>query len=131
MPCVKTCINILPIVLILLLLAWSYYTYVVVLCIFTIESIVKRILYLATYHFLFVMALMCYFMAMCTQNEMVPEYYRLPIYEYELLRLSETEDEKNQVLEQYCKSKGINVCTTTNTGGIRWVFLHNYFLLNV
>lgn len=119
MSCAKTCLNVLPVIFSFVLFAWSYYTYVVVLCVFTGISVVKQVIYLIVYHILFVMDMLSYITAVLIENDDVPEEYKLPIFEYELLKLAETDDEKNEVLERFCRSNRLRIYTTTAAGYIR------------
>lgn len=119
MSCIKTCFNVLPVIFGILLFAWSYYTYVVVLCIFTGISLVKQIIYLIVYHALFLITFLSYVATICIENDEIPEAYKLPVFEYESLKMAESDDEKNVILERFCRFRRIKVYTTTSAGNIR------------
>lgn len=128
MPC-KPLVNCLPVIFLLLIFGWAYYAYVVAFCVYLIEPVEKKAIYLTLFHVLFIMACITYFAAMCIENERVPGYYRLPIVEYELLKTANTEDAKNRLLEDFCKVRNISVYTVTNTGGVRYEYTK--YLLNL
>lgn len=119
----KSFLNCLPVIFLVLLFCWAYYTYVVVFCVYLIEAVEKKAIYLVIFHIIFIMMCITYFAAMCIKNERVPGFYRLPMVEYELLKMADTEDAKNRLLEDFCKVRNIRVYTVTNTGGVRYVHL--------
>lgn len=121
MSCCRSCIDCLPVLAVLALFAYVYYTYVVVLCMHTLEYLVQRIIYSLIFHIFFFMALLSYFITMCKEHEYVPSYYKLPTMDYEMFKIAGTEDEKNRILDGFCRSRAIRIYTTTATGAIRKV----------
>lgn len=119
MPCCTTFLTCLPVIFFLFVYCWSYYVYVAVLCTYLIKSVAKKTTHLIVYHIISIMAIISYFAAMCIKNKVVPRNYRLSTAEYEKLKLAETENVKNRLLESFCKVKNIKVYTVTNSGGIR------------
>lgn len=119
MQCYQTTKHILPAFGLVFLLCWSYYAYVVILCIFTVKLIIKKFIFLVIYHMLFIITMVSYFAAMFVTKATVPADYKLEIADYELYQILNTDDDRNELLEQFCQSRNIVVQTVTSSGGIR------------
>ncbi|KAK9718894.1 DHHC palmitoyltransferase [Popillia japonica] len=115
--CVKA-VKWVPVLFILVIVFWSYYAYVVELCIVTIKSVWKQILYLIIYHILFGMFLWSYWQTVFTKSDKVPDKFKLPENEYETLVHAENEDMQRQILEQFSRNLP-NVNRTIN-GSVRY-----------
>lgn len=100
------CIKILkwfPVLFIVLIVAWSYYAYVVELSILTIEEIWKTILYIILYHVVLVMFCWSYVQTIFTNIGTVPQKYKLPDNEYDRLKRADTEEAQYEVLSLFAK----------------------------
>ncbi|XP_073959437.1 palmitoyltransferase ZDHHC15B-like isoform X2 [Choristoneura fumiferana] len=108
----------LPVLLIVSIITWSYYAYVIQLCIFTIENTVQQSLYLIFYHILLFMFAWSYWRTIFAEIKPIPDKYKLPEAEIENLLSAETEDAQRQVLENFAKD--LPVVTRTMSGSVRY-----------
>lgn len=107
-----------PVIFILIIVVWSYYSYVVELCLYTVETTVQQVIYLTVYHILFIMFMWSYYQTTITKNTNIADKFKLPDKVYE--ELTHTEDSAIQrlILEQFAK-KLPNV-NRTASGSVRY-----------
>ena len=74
--CVKT-FKWVPVLVISGIVVWSYYAYVVYLCIFTIENNVEKVFLLILYHLFFTIFLWSYWRTVWTKPGTVPKQFKL------------------------------------------------------
>jgi len=108
----------IPVIFILAIVLWSYYAFVVQLCVLTIESLPQKLIYLIIYHLLFAMFLWAYFQTIFTDIGRVPPRYKLPKGELERLTHAPTEEIQNAVLERFCQD--LPNTNRTITGTVRY-----------
>ena len=58
--CCVSCIKAFPVLFIVTVVAWSYYAYVVEMCVSMVDDLAKKILYLVLYHVVLLMFLWAY-----------------------------------------------------------------------
>ncbi|XP_022114768.2 palmitoyltransferase ZDHHC2 isoform X3 [Pieris rapae] len=123
--CCRTCnmwcwraLKWLPVLLIVSIVTWSYYAYVLQLCIFTIESTVQQCVYLVLYHILFIMFAWSYWRTIFANIKAIPDKYKLPEEELEKLLSADTEEAQRTVLENYAKD--LPIVTRTMSGSVRY-----------
>ncbi|CAF4880273.1 unnamed protein product [Pieris macdunnoughi] len=123
--CCRTCnmwcwraLKWLPVLLIVSIVTWSYYAYVLQLCIFTIESTVQQCVYLVIYHILFIMFAWSYWRTIFANIKSIPDKYKLPEEELEKLLSADTEEGQRTVLENYAKD--LPIVTRTMSGSVRY-----------
>ncbi|XP_047736465.1 palmitoyltransferase ZDHHC20-B isoform X1 [Hyalella azteca] len=110
----------LPVIFIVAIVVWSYYAYVIQLNILTIESIVKKTLYLLVYHVLLILFAWSYWQTIFTEIGYVPKQFRLPPAELEAYECAPTEGDRREVLERFAAKHGLPVSNRTMTGDIRY-----------
>ncbi|CAK1593978.1 unnamed protein product [Parnassius mnemosyne] len=108
----------LPVLLVVSIITWSYYAYVIQLCIFTIESTVQQCIYLIVYHILLIMFSWSYWRTIFADIKPIPEKYKLPEEELEKLLGAESEDAQRTILENFAKD--LPVVTRTMSGSVRY-----------
>lgn len=77
----RTCINItkwMPVLFIFTVIAWSYYAFVVQLCIIAMNQLWAQILSLTIYHAALVLFLWAYWQTIFTKSSRVPRKFRIP-----------------------------------------------------
>ncbi|XP_045454415.1 palmitoyltransferase ZDHHC2-like [Melitaea cinxia] len=108
----------LPVLLIVSIVTWSYYAYVIQLCIFTIENTIQQCIYLIFYHILLIMFAWSYWRTIFAHIKPIPEKYKLPESELEKLLSAETEDAQRTILENFAKD--LPIVTRTMSGSVRY-----------
>ncbi|XP_017770001.1 PREDICTED: palmitoyltransferase ZDHHC2 isoform X2 [Nicrophorus vespilloides] len=115
--CIKA-VKWVPVLFILSIVVWSYYAFVVQLCIITIESTIQKVIYLVVYHLLFFMFIWAYFQTIFTNIGQVPSQFKLPEGELERLTHAETEEMQNAILERF--SQNLPNRNRTINGNVRY-----------
>ena len=114
------CAKWLPVVLIVAIVGWSYYAYIVHLCILTVlseSSAVEAVILAAVYHVFLVPFLMAYWQTVWTRPGSVPLAYGLSSSEVDII---ESASEPRRALENLVASKDIAVSTRSMQGEIRY-----------
>ena len=111
----------MPVVLIVAIVTWSYYAYIVHLCIFTVisdsGSTVSGVILAAVYHVFLVPFLMSYWQTVWTKPGKVPPNYSLSVSEVDII---ETASEPLPALENLIASKDLAVVTRSIQGEVRY-----------
>lgn len=116
MSCFESLLNIFPIVGVFVLIIYSYYVFVVIICIFIICDLIKQISYLTVYHISFVMMMWSYFATTCATHDQVP-----PRYKMDVLRRSSSDIEKlNRTVEKLCRKRRLTLYTRNQNDTIRF-----------
>jgi len=110
----------LPVLLISAIVVWSYYAYVVHLCILTISEEVIRYLILVPYHIIFILFLWSYWKTIWTRPGAVPPRFRLTNEEQENLDGTENDVEQKRILDQVVIDKDLPVSMRTIQGSVRY-----------
>ncbi|CAB3233359.1 unnamed protein product [Arctia plantaginis] len=108
----------LPVLLIVSIIVWSYYAYVVQLCIGTITNTVQMVVYLVLYHILLIMFAWSYWRTIFAEIKPIPDKYKLPETELEKLLSAESEETQRNILENF--SKDLPIVTRTMSGSVRY-----------
>ncbi|XP_003738155.1 palmitoyltransferase ZDHHC15B [Galendromus occidentalis] len=117
----KMCVTVfkwLPVILITAILSWSYYAYVIQLCIFRIENVAKQILYLFLFHISFVMFFWSYWQTIFTKPGEIPRNFYLNYETIERLEKETSDQSQQAILEQAARSLPI-LCRNYN-GTVRY-----------
>jgi len=109
-----------PVILISAILVWSYYAYVVHLCILSVQGNAVRYILLAFYHVIFFLFLWSYWRTVWTSPGKVPTRYRLTYEQLEKLENSETDSEQRHILDQLVIEKDLHVSMRTIQGSVRY-----------
>ncbi|XP_044741786.1 palmitoyltransferase ZDHHC20-B isoform X3 [Chrysoperla carnea] len=117
----RMCINALkwlPVLLITTIVVWSYYAYVVQLCIFNIKGMLERIAYLIFYHIFFLMFLWSYWQTVFTNIGEVPSKFKVPPAVLDRLVKCDTDQQQRRILEDFAKN--LPLANTTEVGSVRY-----------
>ncbi|CAF1595736.1 unnamed protein product [Adineta ricciae] len=112
----------IPVVFILAIVAWSYYAYVVQMCILTIDSVPKKIIYLLLYHPLLFLFLWSYYRTMFKPLAGPPSEFYVGEAEGERIATAQTLDERRATLLRLCRRANLPVLTRHFDGSIRYCF---------
>ncbi|XP_056141051.1 palmitoyltransferase ZDHHC20-B-like [Lampris incognitus] len=107
--CCQKALNWIPVVFINLVVGWSYYAYVVELCVFS---------YLVIFHIFFIMFIWSYWKTICTRPASPTKAFSLPKEEKEQYEKEEKPEAQVEILKKV--AKGLPVYTRTAGGAVRY-----------
>jgi len=112
----------IPVLFILAIVAWSYYAYVVQMCILTIDNSPKKVIYLCLYHPLLFLFLFSYYRTMFTPIAGPTADFYVGEVEAERIVSSQTIDERNSTLTRLSRRSDLPLLTRHFDGSIRYCF---------
>jgi len=110
----------LPVAVISGIVSWSYYAYVVHLCILTVESDIEKVGLLIGYHIAITLFLISYWRTVWTRPGDIPKRFSLTADELDSVEGSETDEQQRQLLEQIVIDKDLPVAMRTIQGAVRY-----------
>lgn len=119
--CSNYCVKVgksIPVLFVLTILLWSYYAYIYEFCILTLDSTTAKIMFLLIHQILFFMMLWAYVQTIAIRSTEIPNEFKLPAMEYELLECAETYRMQRQILENFAKD--LPVANRTSHGTVRY-----------
>uniref|UniRef100_A0A665UZ31 Palmitoyltransferase n=1 Tax=Echeneis naucrates TaxID=173247 RepID=A0A665UZ31_ECHNA len=116
--CCKRALNWVPVLFINLVVGWSYYAYVVELCVYTIPNNAERISYLVIFHIFFFMFTWSYWKTICSRPSGPSKAFCLPRAEKELYEREERAEAQQEILKKVARN--LPVYTRTAGGAIRY-----------
>nr|XP_020451247.1 palmitoyltransferase ZDHHC2 isoform X2 [Monopterus albus] len=108
----------IPVLFIVLIVAWSYYAYVLQLCIESIEDTGEKVVYLLVYHVFFIMFVCTYWQTIFTKPMNPLKEYHLSCSDKELLEREDRGESQQEILRRLAKD--LPIYTRTNSGAIRF-----------
>ncbi|XP_058231842.1 palmitoyltransferase ZDHHC20-B isoform X1 [Hemibagrus wyckioides] len=108
----------IPVIFIALVVCWSYYAYVVELCVFTVPSLGEKVIYLVVFHLSFIMFVWSYWKTIFTRPMNPSKEFCLPKAEKELYEKEERPETQQEILKRVAGS--LPLYTRTGTGAIRY-----------
>uniref|UniRef100_A0A034VWZ5 Palmitoyltransferase n=2 Tax=Bactrocera dorsalis TaxID=27457 RepID=A0A034VWZ5_BACDO len=108
----------IPVIFIAAVIAWSYYAYVVSLCLLSIENVFEQIVFLIFYHIICVLFFWSYWNTIFTPVGTVPANWRIPEAEIEHIFHADTQDQQKRILENFAKT--LPVTNRTLNGSVRF-----------
>lgn len=108
----------IPVLLVGALIAFSYYAYVVQLCIFTLSNIPQKVIYLVIFHVLLLLMLWSFYAVLSARPSLVPPQFFLT--HSELRQYEEERTEVGRIQLILDKSKSLPVHCRTANGDIRF-----------
>ncbi|XP_055799385.1 palmitoyltransferase ZDHHC20-B-like isoform X1 [Salvelinus fontinalis] len=116
--CCQRSLSWIPVIFINLVVGWSYYAYVVELCILTIPNNAEKISYLVVFHLFFIMFIWSYWKTICSRPANPSKEFCLPKVEKERYEKEEHPDTQQEILKKVVV--GLPVYTRTGTGAVRY-----------
>jgi len=113
----------IPVIFILAVIAWSYYAYVVQMCILTIESVPKKVIYLCIYHVLIILFLWSYYRTMFNSSIGPPKEFYIGDVEGERIATAQTVDERRAALIRVARQTNLPLLTRHFDGSVRYCFV--------
>ncbi|XP_075909701.1 palmitoyltransferase ZDHHC20-B-like isoform X1 [Petromyzon marinus] len=120
-PALRCCVRVVnwvPVVFIVLVVCWSYFAYVVELCVFTVQNVGEKVVYLLLFHVLFAVLVWSYWKTIFTEPQGPSAEFSLPYTERELLEREGREDGRHEILQRAAASLPLH--TRTLAGAIRY-----------
>ncbi|RZC37618.1 zf-DHHC domain containing protein [Asbolus verrucosus] len=115
----KFFLNFIPPICVLILTVWSYYTYIILFCIYFLENVTKKSVYIAVYHILLIMFLWAFIQTMFEQHDPISDEYKLSQDEHDKLMTYNDED-FNLILKKLISLRKLEVFTCSENGKIRY-----------
>lgn len=116
--CIKA-LKWIPVLFIVVIIAWSYYAYVIQLCILSVESTTKMVLYLIFYHIIFLLFAWSYWRTVATDVGLVPDRFKLSSSDLEeYLQHSDFPDRQMNILVNIARN--LPITNSTLNGGVRF-----------
>ncbi|CAF3482421.1 unnamed protein product [Rotaria sp. Silwood1] len=110
----------IPVFFILGIVGWSYYAYVVQMCILTIDNIPKKVIYLCIYHVLFILLLWSYYRTVFTSLVGPPRQFYISEIEGEHIIAAQTVSERRASLIRLSREANLPLLTRQFDGSIRY-----------
>ncbi|XP_037902911.1 palmitoyltransferase ZDHHC15B isoform X2 [Hermetia illucens] len=108
----------IPVLFIVSIIVWSYYAYVVQLCILSMDNIALKVIFLILYHAVCFLFFWSYWQTVFTPIGTVPTKWRIPESEIEKLGQAETQEQQKRILELFAKN--FPVSNRTINGAVRF-----------
>ncbi|XP_048866300.1 palmitoyltransferase ZDHHC20-B-like isoform X1 [Brienomyrus brachyistius] len=108
----------IPVAFITMVVCWSYYAYVVELCVFTIPNIGEQIIYLTVFHFSFFMFVWSYWKTIFTRPSSPTKEFSLSKVDKEQYERAERPETQQEILKRAARE--LPIYTRTGSGGIRY-----------
>ncbi|CAF0879514.1 unnamed protein product [Rotaria sordida] len=110
----------IPVIFILGLVGWSYYAYVVQMCIFTIDSVPKKVIYLCIYHILLILILWSYYQTVFAPLVGPPRQFYIGEVESASIATIQTVNERRATLIRLSRQANLPLVTRHFDGSIRY-----------
>uniref|UniRef100_A0A3Q4B5L1 Palmitoyltransferase n=1 Tax=Mola mola TaxID=94237 RepID=A0A3Q4B5L1_MOLML len=108
----------IPVLFIALIVAWSYYAYVLQLCIESIEDTGEKVVYLLVYHVIFIMFVWTYWQTIFTKPMNPLKEFQMSHSDKELLQREDRGESQQEILRRLAKD--LPIYSRTNSGAIRF-----------
>jgi len=109
-----------PVMVISGIVAWSYYAYVIHLCILTVKSDIEKILLLIGYHITITLFLLCYWRTIWTRPGDIPKKFQLTAAELDIVEGCNNFDTQKRLLDQIVIDRDLPVAMRTYQGAVRF-----------
>uniref|UniRef100_A0A8C1A719 Palmitoyltransferase n=1 Tax=Cyprinus carpio carpio TaxID=630221 RepID=A0A8C1A719_CYPCA len=116
--CCQRGLSWIPVIFINLVVCWSYYAYVVELCIYTIANTEEQVIYLIVFHVFFFMFIWSYWKTIISKPASPSKEFCLPKADKELYEKEEFPEAQQEILKRVARN--LPVYTRTGSGAIRY-----------
>ena len=110
----------LPVLFITGVISWSYYAFIIELCIFTVESLGEKIFYIITYHVILVLFVWSYFKTIFAPIPKTDSSWKLSTAMLERLSSAKSEEDWKNLLELFVIEMELPVVQRSIQGAIRY-----------
>ncbi|KAG8584795.1 hypothetical protein GDO81_004768 [Engystomops pustulosus] len=116
--CCQRVLGWIPVLFITLVVCWSYYAYVLELCIYTIRSDTEKVIYLVFFHIFFILFVWSYWKTIFSCPANPSKEFCLSKSDKELYEKEERQEYQQEILRR--AAKDLPIYTTTATNAIRY-----------
>ncbi|XP_066507723.1 palmitoyltransferase ZDHHC20-A isoform X2 [Hoplias malabaricus] len=116
--CCQRGLSWIPVIFINLVVCWSYYAYVLELCVYTIPNTEEQVIYLIVFHVCFIMFMWSYWKTILSKPSNPSKEFSLPKSEKELYEKEERPEAQQEILKKVARNLPIYTCT--GSGAIRY-----------
>uniref|UniRef100_A0A8C2FUZ8 Palmitoyltransferase n=1 Tax=Cyprinus carpio TaxID=7962 RepID=A0A8C2FUZ8_CYPCA len=116
--CCQRGLSWIPVIFINLVVCWSYYAYVVELCIYTISNTEEQVIYLLVFHVFFFMFIWSYWKTIISKPASPSKEFCLPKVDKELYEKEENPEAQQEILKRVARN--LPIYTRTGSGAIRY-----------
>ncbi|OCT93167.1 zinc finger, DHHC-type containing 2 S homeolog isoform X2 [Xenopus laevis] len=116
--CCQRVVGWIPVLFITAVACWSYYAFVLELCVFTIKSDAEKAVYMVIFHLFFIMFLWSYWKTIFTLSANPSNEFCLSKSDKELYEREERQEFQVEILKR--AAKNLPIYTTTATRAIRY-----------
>ncbi|XP_053312406.1 palmitoyltransferase ZDHHC20-B-like isoform X2 [Spea bombifrons] len=116
--CCQRVVGWIPVLFIMAVVWWSYYAFVVELCIFTIKSTIEKVVYLVIYHLIFLMFFWSYWKTIVSFPASPSEEFCLSKSDKEQYEKEDRQESQQEILKR--AAKDLPIVTTTPTNDVRY-----------
>ncbi|XP_036451368.1 palmitoyltransferase ZDHHC20-A isoform X1 [Colossoma macropomum] len=116
--CCQRGLSWVPVIFINLVVCWSYYAYVVELCIYTIPNAEEQVIYLVVFHICFIMFIWSYWKTIVSKPSNPSKEFCLPKAEKEQYEKEERPEAQQEILKKV--GRNLPIYTRTGSGAIRY-----------
>ncbi|CAH2315282.1 palmitoyltransferase ZDHHC15 [Pelobates cultripes] len=113
--CCQRVLSWVPVLIIALVVLWSYYAYVWELCLVTVTYPLEKVIYLIIFHAVFLIFIWTYWKAVFTPPKQPSKKFLLSYAEKERYDNEESPDAQKQILAEFARK--LPVYTRTGSGG--------------
>ncbi|UJR38492.1 hypothetical protein I4U23_031159 [Adineta vaga] len=121
--CCYESVKSIPVLFILAIVTWSYYAYVVQMCIFTIDDIPKKVIYLCVYHPLLILFLWSYYRTMFAPVFHPTSEFYVSKTDGEQIASAQLIEERRAGLLRLARQANLPLLTRHFDGSIRYCFV--------
>ncbi|XP_053312049.1 palmitoyltransferase ZDHHC20-A-like [Spea bombifrons] len=108
----------IPMLILMAVVWWSYYAFVVELCIYTIKSTIEKVVYLVIYHMIFMMFFWSYWRTIVTLPAIPSKQFCLSKSDMKRYKKEDRKEIRQEILKR--AAKDLPIVTRTRTNGIRY-----------
>ncbi|XP_017837759.1 palmitoyltransferase ZDHHC15B isoform X5 [Drosophila busckii] len=116
--CCMSVFKFIPVLFIFAVIGWSYYAYVVELCVLNTENRIAMIFMLLFYHITLVLFLWSYWKTILTSVGRVPDQWRIPDEEVNRLFHADNPEAQKRILNNFARN--LPVTNRTMNGSVRF-----------
>ncbi|XP_030648140.1 LOW QUALITY PROTEIN: palmitoyltransferase ZDHHC20-A [Chanos chanos] len=116
--CCQRGLSWIPVIFINLVVCWSYYAYVMELCLYTISNTEEQVMYLVVFHICFIMFMWSYWKTIITKPVNPSKEFCLPKADREQYEKEERPRPQQEILKRVARD--LPVYTRTGSGAIRY-----------